>query len=101
MVVRQRNKKIYRSLKNKKKIFRLKISDTGYAPNMDYLAYYRLQKYEGSSETDSKYFSTKSFIAYEKSDGIIFIILDEEENGQTLFCDYLRKNELNIFMDSI
>lgn len=97
----KRNKKRYRSLKNKKKIFRLKISDTGYAPNMDYLEYYRLQKYEGSSEIDSKYFSTKSFIAYEKSDGNIFIILDEEENGQTLFCDYLHKNELNIFMDSI
>ena len=30
MVLRQRNKKIYRSLKNKKKIFRLKISDIGY-----------------------------------------------------------------------
>lgn len=101
MVLRQRNKKRYISLKNKKKIFRLKISDTGYAPNMDYLEYYRLQKYEGSNEIDSKYFSTKSFIAYKKSDGNIFVILDEEENGQTLFCDYLHKNELNIFMDSI
>lgn len=102
MMLRQRNKKKYRGLKNKKKIFRLKISDTGYAPNMDYLEYHRLQKYEGSNEIDSKHFSTKSFIAYKKSDGNIFVILDdEEENGQTLFCDYLHKNELNIFMDSI
>jgi len=101
MTLRQRNKKIYKSLKNKKKIFRLKISDTGYAPNMDYLEYYRLQKYEGSNEIDSKYFSTKSFIVYEKSDGNIFVILDEEENGQTLFCDHLHKNELNMFMESI
>ncbi len=101
MILRQRNKKRYISLKNKKKIFRLKISDTGYAPNMDYLEYYRLQKYEGSNETGSKHFSTKSFISYEKSDGNIFIILDEEENGQTLFCDYLHKNELDIFMESI
>lgn len=101
MTLRQRDKKRYRNLKDKKKIFRLKISDTGYAPNMDYLAYYRLQKYEGYSEIDSKYFLTKPFIAYEKSDGNIFVILEEEENGQTLFCDYLHKNELNIFMDSI
>lgn len=100
-MLRHRNKKRYISLKNKKKIFRLKISDTGYAPNMDYLEYYRLKKYEGSNEIDSKYFSTKSFVAYGKSDGNIFVILDEEENGQTLFCDYLHKNELNIFMDSI
>lgn len=56
-MLRQRNKKKYISLKNKKKIFRLKISDTGYAPNMDYLEYYRL--HQGSNEIDSKYFSTK------------------------------------------
>lgn len=97
--LRHRNKRKYKNLKNKK--FRLKISDTGYAPNMDYLEYYRLQKYEGSNEIYSKHFSTQSLIAYEKSDGNIFVILDEEENGQTLFCDYLHKNELNIFIDSI
>jgi hypothetical protein len=101
MVLRQRDNRRHRNLKNKKKVFRLKISDTGYAPNIDYLEYHRLQKFEGSNEVDSRYFSTKSFIAYEKSDGNIFIILGEEEDEQTLFCDYLHKNELNIFMDSI
>lgn len=101
MVLRHRNKSRYRNLKNKKKVFRLNISDTGYAPNIDYLEYHRLRKYEGSCEVDLEHLATKSFVAYEKSDGNIFVILDEEENGQTLFCDYLRKDELNIFINSI
>lgn len=100
-MLRHRNKKKYRSLKNKKKIFRLKISDTGYAPNMDYSEYDRLRKYEGCNKVYSEHFSTRSFIAYEKSDGNIFVILDDEESRQILFCDYIRKNELNIFINSI
>ena len=99
MTLRHRKKGKYKNLKNK--VFRLRIPDSEYAPNMDYLDYYRLQKYQGSVEIASKYFSTMSFVAYEKSDGNIFVILEEEEDHQTLFCDYLHKNELNIFMDSI
>lgn len=78
----------------------LRIPDSEYAPNMDYLDYYRLQKYQGSVEVVAKCFSTISFIAYEKSDGNIFVT-SCREGDETIFCDYLHKNELELFFDSI
>lgn len=98
MTLRHRKKGKYKNLKNK--VFRLRIPDSEYAPNMDYLDYYRLQKYQGSVEIASKYFSTMSFVAYEKSDGNIFVTLCKE-GDETIFCDYLHKNEVKLFFDSI
>lgn len=100
MILRHRKKRKYKSLKNKKKVFIPRIPDSGYAPNMDYLDYYRLQKYQGSAEVVTKYFSRLSFVAYEKSDGNIFVTLCKE-GDETIFCDYLHKNELGLFFDSI
>lgn len=100
MTLRHRKKGRYKVLKNKKKTFRSNIPDSEYAPNMDYLDYYRLQKYQGSIEIATKHFSTMSFVAYEKSDGNIFVTLCKEGN-ETIFCDYLHKNELKLFFDSI
>lgn len=100
MILRHRKKGKYNSLKNKKKMFMPRIPDSEYAPNMDYLDYYRLQKYQGSAEVVTKYFSRLSFVAYEKSNGDIFVTLCKEED-ETIFCDYLHKNELGLFFDSI
>ena len=100
MVLRHRKKGKYKGLKNKKKTFILRIPDSEYAPNMDYLDYYRLQKYHGSVEVVAKYFSTISFVAYEKSDGNIFVT-SCRGGDETIFCDYLHKNELELFFDSI
>lgn len=47
----------------------------------------------------TKHFYTISFVAYEKSDGNIFVTLCKE-GDETIFCDYLHKNELELFFDS-
>ena len=48
MALKHRKKGKYKGLKNKKMTFMPRIPDSDYAPNMDYLDYYRLQKYQGS-----------------------------------------------------